>query len=63
VLDAAALAKLPALRVVAACRGDAVNVDVEACTAWGIPVLYAPRYDPQLLAAPVAFRAARQRST
>ncbi len=42
VLDAAALAKLPALRVVAACRGDAVNVDVEACTAHGIPVLFAP---------------------
>jgi autoinducer 2 (AI-2) kinase len=42
VLDAAALAKLPALRVVAACRGDAVNVDVDACTAYGIPVLYAP---------------------
>ena len=42
VLDAAALAKLPALRVVAACRGDAVNVDIDACTAHGIPVLYAP---------------------
>jgi autoinducer 2 (AI-2) kinase len=42
VLDAAALAKLPALRVVAACRGDAVNVDIEACTAHGIPVLFAP---------------------
>ena len=42
VLDAAALAKLPALRVVAACRGDAVNVDVDACTAHGIPVLFAP---------------------
>jgi len=42
VLDAAVLAKMPALRVVAACRGDAVNVDVEACTAHGIPVLFAP---------------------
>lgn len=41
-VDAASLAKCPELRVVAACRGDAVNVDVEACTAHGIPVLYAP---------------------
>ena len=42
ILDAAALQKLPDLRVVAACRGDAVNVDVEACTAFGIPVVFAP---------------------
>tara|TARA_R110000823_G_scaffold139607_4_gene269486 strand:+ start:20914 stop:24750 length:3837 start_codon:yes stop_codon:yes gene_type:complete len=42
VLDAAALQQLPGLRVVAACRGDAVNVDVDACTAFGVPVLYAP---------------------
>ncbi|GAB5451352.1 MAG: hypothetical protein Hals2KO_16800 [Halioglobus sp.] len=42
VLDVAALQALPDLRVVAACRGDAVNVDVDACTAFGIPVLFAP---------------------
>jgi sugar (pentulose or hexulose) kinase/phosphoglycerate dehydrogenase-like enzyme/ribulose-5-phosphate 4-epimerase/fuculose-1-phosphate aldolase/putative sterol carrier protein len=42
VVDAKALEKLPGLRVVAACRGDAVNVDVAACTAFGIPVLFAP---------------------
>jgi autoinducer 2 (AI-2) kinase len=42
ILDADALQKLPDLRVVAACRGDAVNVDVEACTAFGIPVVFAP---------------------
>ena len=41
-VDANALRQLPDLRVVAACRGDAVNVDVEACTAFGIPVLFAP---------------------
>ena len=42
VVDVEVLRQLPDLRVVAACRGDAVNVDVQACTAFGIPVLYAP---------------------
>ncbi|HKJ25635.1 MAG TPA: NAD(P)-dependent oxidoreductase, partial [Myxococcota bacterium] len=42
VVDARSMAALPDLRVVASCRGDAVNVDVEAATALGIPVLNAP---------------------
>lgn len=41
-VDAGVLAAAPDLRVVVACRGDAVNVDVAACAAYGIPVLHAP---------------------
>jgi autoinducer 2 (AI-2) kinase len=41
-VDAKSLLELPQLRVVAACRGDAVNVDAEACAKLGIPVLHAP---------------------
>jgi len=50
VLDAAVLEKAPSLRVVAACRGDVVNVDVEACTAYGIPVLGAPGRNAEAVA-------------
>ncbi len=42
VVDAQAMARAADLRVVASCRGDAVNVDLEAATALGIPVLNAP---------------------
>jgi autoinducer 2 (AI-2) kinase len=41
-VDAKSLLALPELRVVAACRGEAVNVDAEAAARLGIPVLHAP---------------------
>jgi phosphoglycerate dehydrogenase-like enzyme len=36
------LAQTDSLQVVASCRGDPVNIDLDECTARGIPVLYAP---------------------
>lgn len=42
VVDAAAVVKANDLRVIGVCRGDAVNVDLEACTELGIPVLNTP---------------------
>ena len=42
VVSAEAMAGLPALRLVASCRGDAVNVDVRAASLFGIPVLNTP---------------------
>ena len=35
-VDAEVLSKAPDLRVVASCRGNAVNLDIDACTAHGI---------------------------
>lgn len=42
IVDAEVISQSPDLRVVVACRGNAVNVDVEACSAFGIPVLFTP---------------------
>ena len=42
VVNAEALVEADDLRVIAVCRGDAVNVDLEACTALGIPVVHTP---------------------
>jgi L-ribulose-5-phosphate 4-epimerase len=41
-VDAEVLSKAPDLRVVASCRGNAVNVDTDACSAHGILVLTTP---------------------
>jgi len=41
-VDGASVQQLPGLRVVASCRGNAVNVDVESCSLLGVTVLNAP---------------------
>ena len=42
IVDARTVSRQGDLRLVVACRGNAVNVDVEACSAFGIPVLFTP---------------------
>lgn len=41
-LRAPVLAQTDSLQAVACCRGDPLNIDLDECTARGIPVLYAP---------------------
>jgi autoinducer 2 (AI-2) kinase len=49
-LDVDTIAARPELRIAASCRGNAVNIAVEACSAFGIPVLNAPGRNAQAVA-------------
>ncbi|MCX6024810.1 MAG: hypothetical protein NTY23_00865, partial [Chloroflexi bacterium] len=42
VVDVDVLPQLRDLRLVASCRGNAVNIDSQACAAFGVPLLHTP---------------------
>lgn len=50
VVDEATLALAPNLKVVVSCRAKPVNVDIEACTARGIPVATTPGRNAEVTA-------------
>jgi len=42
IVDAPIIKELPNLRMIGVCRGNPTNIDIDACSAAGIPVVYTP---------------------
>ena len=42
IVDARIIKALPNLRMIGVCRGNPTNIDIDACSAAGIPVVYTP---------------------
>jgi D-3-phosphoglycerate dehydrogenase len=49
-VSAAVFERCPQLRIVASCRADPVNVDIDAATAAGVPVVHAPGRNAEAVA-------------